>query len=242
MTHEEIRDLLASYALGALEAGERDNVAAHLVGCEKCRTEFAEYADVADALPEALALAAPSAVSPSARSWLLTAVRPSRRRLPILRLTAAAVMVALIASVILGVRLNHALAQERARMQQLTSREEIVFEVVDASSGTKLALRPPVPGSTSYGKVFTRPELPYVVAMAGRLPEAPADKVYHLWLTFGDGQTVRAGIIEPNAAGFGSLVYDARSDDPRPEHARITLDQPGATQPGGVPVLLWDGG
>jgi hypothetical protein len=240
MTHEEIRSLLPAYALGALDAGERDRVAAHLAGCAECRSEYAGCADVADTLPDALALAAPSTVPASARSRLLAAVRPRRAASALLGAAATVVLIALAASLLWGLRLNEALAEERARTQHLTLREEIVFEIVDAPGRTKLALRPPVPGSPAYGKVFTRQDLPYIVAMAGRLPAPPAGKVYHLWLTFGDGRMVRAGVLHANPAGFGSLVYDARRDDPSPAHARVTLDPPDASQPSPVPVLLWD--
>jgi hypothetical protein len=240
MTHEEIRDLLPAYALGALDAEERGRVAAHLVGCPECRREYVGYAEVADTLPDALALAAPSTATVSAKSRLLAAAQPRRRTAAVLGAAATVVLIALVASLLWGLRLNDALAEERARTQHLTTREEIVFEVVDAPSRTKLALRPPLPGSSAYGKVFTRPDLPYVVAMAGRLPEPPAGKVYHLWLTFGDGRTVRGGVLYANPAGFGSLIYDAGRNDPRPEHVRVTLDRQDARKPSGVPVLLWD--
>jgi len=41
VTHDELRDTLGAYVLGALEPGERAQVAAHLETCAHCRTELA---------------------------------------------------------------------------------------------------------------------------------------------------------------------------------------------------------
>ena len=45
--HEEIRDLLAVYALGALPADERDSVRSHLAGCVDCCFETLHFTEAA---------------------------------------------------------------------------------------------------------------------------------------------------------------------------------------------------
>lgn len=53
--HLQLRQLLGSYALGAVEPAQRTAVEAHLDGCEACREELAEL----DAVARKLALASP---------------------------------------------------------------------------------------------------------------------------------------------------------------------------------------
>lgn len=63
MTNEDLHELAAGYALGALDANDRDAFEEHLAGCERCRTELAglsevvgtlAYAAEGHALPQAL--------------------------------------------------------------------------------------------------------------------------------------------------------------------------------------------
>jgi hypothetical protein len=237
--HEEIAESLEAYALGALDPATLSRVEAHLATCASCRRLVAEYQDVADSLPGALALAVPSA--PSEATWHRLSRRiTTRRRWRSLAVAAAVAGVVLFAlSLGWSVQLSTTLAQERAQFEQLASEQELIFEVVDAPDSRRVILRPPTAGSPSYGKVFTRPDMPFVVAMAGRLPEPPPDRVYHLWLTLSTGELHHAGTIEPNAEGFGSLVYEAPANGPELQSARLTLDEPDPPAPEGVPVLLW---
>jgi anti-sigma-K factor RskA len=157
---------------------------------------------------------------------------------------AAALLVALALSLIWGARLSEALDQERALREQVaahfTQQQEIVLEVVDADDATRLILRSPDPDSRAYGKLFTRSDLPHVVAMAARLPTPPQGQTYHLWLT-SEGRTFLAGVLPVNDQGFGLLTFDADHDGPVYEAARLTLQAAGAEAPGGETVLAWSG-
>jgi anti-sigma-K factor RskA len=59
MRHEEYKELLAMEAAGALEAGERERLEAHLSSCEECRAEFRELSDAAASLAYTVAPVAP---------------------------------------------------------------------------------------------------------------------------------------------------------------------------------------
>lgn len=61
MTHQELIESAASYALDALDQEERARFEAHLSGCAECRSEVAAYREVAGAL----AHAAPTTALPS---------------------------------------------------------------------------------------------------------------------------------------------------------------------------------
>jgi anti-sigma factor RsiW len=155
---------------------------------------------------------------------------------------AAAIVVAL--ALAWGVQLSQALDEERALRERIaahfTQQQEIVLEVVDADDATRLILRSPDPDSRAYGKLFTRPDLPHVVAMAARLPIPPHGQTYHLWLT-SQGHTFLAGILPVNDQGFGLLTFDADQDGPVYEAARLTLQTAGAEALGGETVLAWNG-
>jgi hypothetical protein len=155
---------------------------------------------------------------------------------------AAAAVVVLALSLAWGVRLSEALDNERALRERVaahfTQQQEIVLEVVDADDATRLILRSPDPNSRAYGKIFTRPDLPHVVAMAARLPLPPDGQTYHLWLT-SEGRTFLAGVLPVNDQGFGLLTFDADRNGPVYEAARLTLQAVGAEAPGGQTVLTW---
>jgi anti-sigma-K factor RskA len=59
MRHEEYKELLALEAAGALEAGERERLEAHLSSCEECRAELRELSDAAASLAYTVAPVVP---------------------------------------------------------------------------------------------------------------------------------------------------------------------------------------
>jgi hypothetical protein len=155
----------------------------------------------------------------------------------------------LLAAAALGrsAELDVALAQERALRTgyaSLVDQQEVVLDVVDSRQTVKRLLQPPDgtrdPATAPYGKLYTRPDLPQVVAMAARLPPPPAGRAYHLWVTQ-QGQTRLAGVLRTNAEGFGLLVFTAETPGPAYDAALITLEPAGAAPavPAGAPVLRW---
>ncbi|MBW3595511.1 MAG: zf-HC2 domain-containing protein, partial [Actinobacteria bacterium] len=43
MQHDDVKDLLAAYALGAVTPEEKRAVDVHLMSCDDCRREVADY-------------------------------------------------------------------------------------------------------------------------------------------------------------------------------------------------------
>jgi hypothetical protein len=238
MTEHETREDLEAYALGALDDLERRRTALHLAGCAACRATVAEYEALLSRLPAALAAASPSQPDAAVlRRVLAVATRPPLwPRVAALALAAAALV--LIAVGAWNVSLTQTIAHERDVYRRLAGQQEIVFEVVDSPKATKLVLRSPVSGSTAYGKVFVRSDLPFVVAMGGNLPPPPAGQAYHLWLTLDSGETVLAGILTADE-GFGSVVYQAGRNGPTFQSVRVTAQASGASAPEGVPIVFW---
>jgi hypothetical protein len=269
MNCEQIRDLLEAYALDALEPDERTAVETHLANCDNCRALAAQYAEVVDLLPGAVALASPLQPPAAAKQRLLAAVGAApdnvgnrenpvpasimstnrhpqpRRAIPWRRLRtlgAVAAIVLLILGVVWIAQLQVALAEERELREDLEHQTELIFEVVDSDKTTRSVLLPldydPVQDAApAYGKVFVRSDLPYVVAMTGRMPDAPAGEAYHLWL-FGEAGPELAGTITVNEEGFGSLVYDTGRIGPSYAAAQIILQEEGSRVPDGTPILV----
>ena len=87
MNCERCSELLVEYMDGGLGTEERAAVAAHLSGCEECRREFEEYAEIRRVVTEESPLPAPSEdvmarLSKVARDSVAREKRPFWKRLP----------------------------------------------------------------------------------------------------------------------------------------------------------------
>ncbi|HYY54676.1 MAG TPA: anti-sigma factor [Candidatus Dormibacteraeota bacterium] len=241
LQHNEIKEHLEAYALGALDPLERARVDHHLKDCLECQRAVSEYARLVDRFPDVLARRSRARPDPAAKPRLLHAVA-AQRRVPLLALVGIVATVALVISVAWNLQLARTVDAERSAFVALGSYQEIVFEVVDSPQVRKVVLRPPVSGSTSYGKVYVRPDLPFVVAMVGRLPDAPAGEAYHVWLTYDGGETALAGTLEPkpNTQGFDALVFDSGRNGPALASVKVILQRKGSARPEGAPALIWN--
>lgn len=157
-------------------------------------------------------------------------------------LAALTAIILLALAIAWSAQLSVVLAEERAlraELANLVDQQELVLEVIDSGSTVKAFLRPLNDGSPSYGKLYTRPDLPQVVAMAARLPQPAAGQAYHLWLA-SEGQTQLAGVLKLNSQGFGLLLFDAGRNGPVYEAAQLTLQPEGSDIPSAPPVLFWE--
>ena len=74
MDCDRIKDLLEAHALGALDPDEQTAVERHLAGCPDCRRLAAAYAEIAHALPHALATASHTTVPPALKRRVLASI------------------------------------------------------------------------------------------------------------------------------------------------------------------------
>ncbi len=155
-----------------------------------------------------------------------------------LRWALAVATILLVFTLAWSIRLNVALARERALRTEFIElvghQHELVLEIVDSGKTTRRVLRSTSESSNAYGKVFTRSDMAYVVAMAARLPQPPPGQAYHLWLVRGD-QTELAGMMKINQEGFALVIYEADQHDPVYDRAYVTLQPQGSTTPEGAP-------
>ncbi|HKG15605.1 MAG TPA: anti-sigma factor, partial [Pyrinomonadaceae bacterium] len=80
MRHEEYKELVAMEAAGALEAGERERLEAHLPSCEECRAELRELSDAAASLAYTVAPVVPPKAVRARVLQSVRAVDPSEAR------------------------------------------------------------------------------------------------------------------------------------------------------------------
>lgn len=159
-----------------------------------------------------------------------------------LRWALAVATILLVFTLAWSIRWNVALARERALRTEFVElvghQHELVLEIVDSGKTTRRVLRSTSESSNAYGKVFTRSDMAYVVAMAARLPQPPPGQAYHLWLVRGD-QTELAGMMKINQEGFALVIYEADQHDPIYDRAYVTLQPQGSARPEGAPVIAW---
>jgi Putative zinc-finger len=248
---DQTREFLEEYVLGTLEPSTRAEVEHHLSGCADCQNAAADLEAVAHRLTDALASASALQPPPALRDRVFAAVdapetatarRPSSRWRRGVAIALAAALPALALGWAAG--FQHASARESSRRNELARMlgvEEIVLEVVDSRETIKAFLRSTRetgPFGRSYGKLYTRRDLPDVVAFAARLPEPPDDLAYHLWLTTGGGRNELAGVLTIRE-GFGLVVFKARRPGPRYDAAFLTLQEKNGRFPRGTRVLAW---
>lgn len=182
-SHDELRRLLGSYVLGALDPSERAQLEAHLASCPNCREELASYAGLPGLLSRlSLQEATESALlpPPSLLPRVLAAVDHERargvRRLHRWQAATAALCVAALVTFLVA-------ALPRAVGPQ-PSRQSLV-----ASSGVSAS-----------GQVTLEPR-PWGTAVHLRLQTLPAAPAYTAWTV--DAAGVRSAVATWGPTGDG---------------------------------------
>jgi anti-sigma-K factor RskA len=198
-THQALLERIPAYALGALDAEERDEVEQHLAGCRACRAELRAYQRVTDLL----SLAAPEA-EPDAglRGELLARVAELRAggvgtsapapslldrlrasvRVPVWQLAAALILVA--ALVAGGLSLD------------LGSQPAFYQVALSAPSGS--------PNADGLLVIADQGEVGTLVVE--NLPVLDAASQYQFWLIEADGSRISGGLFDVHENGYQSLV------------------------------------
>jgi anti-sigma-K factor RskA len=216
LTHDEMKDLLAAYVLGALPEEEHRVVQAHVWECEECAEEAEGYIQAADTLAAAVpheplppgfadavvarvsAEREPQAVAPARRGW----------RYVLATLTA----IASVAAIVLGVLLIDA-------RSDLATNEEVLAAIIESDAGIALqgqegAVARVVP--TARGSSL-------VVA---NLNSPPESKTYELWFLPGRPEPISAGTFEPSDDVF---VFETELSIEDFDGAAVTIEPDGGS-------------
>lgn len=236
--HESMRDLVAVYALDALDASEVAEVEDHLRDCPRCRDELSGYRATAALLAHG-GYAAPEGVwekisgdigvgeahsAPKLRLVVGGQKRPARTWA--LRVAAAAAVVVLAGT---GLELNH----QDHRINQLTSAladqnllQQATAVALDPAA-QRLALTSPS-GQTRATAAVLPDGTGYVVSEA--MPALPAGRTYQLW-SIVSGRAISAGLM-----GSHPGVTEFRLAD-RASVLAVTVEPAGGSaQPTSEPV------
>ena len=238
-TCEEIRPLLAAYALEALGPEERLRVEAHLAECAACRAALAGYQAVA----EGLALSVPPEPPPSRlRRRLAARIAAPRRSRPgarVRRVAAVgwrvAVWVVLAVMLVLqAITLQRTMALNRTaeRLAAQNAAYQAALALLSAPDAHVAVFR----SEGVYGTLIYRPEDSVAVLSVEGLPAPPPGKAYQLWLIRPDGTRVSGGVFAPAGEDRFTVVL-VRAPGPvgRFVRAGVTLEpeggSPGPTGP-----------
>ena len=256
MSHQDARELLALYALGALTPEERAAVDAHLSTCAECPAELEAFRASAAAMGEALAPHPMSAeriartrarlISRAAADRGVTPLRAPRSRM---WLAAAAVLViAAIGAAEFGydqywrgklVRTRLATVQhERDSLAtQLAAREAAMQALV--GPGVHVIEAAAVSARQPYARMFWDQPANRWTFVAYNLPAAKPGRTYQLWLVTKDQKKVSAGTFAAAPSG-NAIVQATYALEPGKLAAIAVTDEPagGSPQPTTTPFLV----
>ena len=235
---DDILDLLAAYALGALEPAEVAQVSALLKEHPELRATLAELRATADQLPYGLPEAVPA---PDLRQRVLdratgrAAVAPSGAAQALKRtrawiwslgsLAAAAMLVAVIGwAQYFGT--SNELAQTQAQVNQMQAQIAAAERVIASLQGQ----------SGSAAIVQTRSGGTLMVV---QLPALSPGRVYQLWRIQGSNDPTSAGLFTVNGQGYGQLELPASQNPLSGETVAVT-DEPagGSRLPTTKPLIV----
>ncbi len=214
----QVRELIPELAAGVADGDERARALAHLARCLHCRNELAAAATVVDELVLLAPEREPSAGFETGVLAALATGRTRRRRLPVLALRAAAVLVV----VALTAALASGLAWRRsADDRELAARYRETLAVANGRYLTAADLT--TPAGAEAGHLFAYQGSPSWVFVT--VTAAPQDVTYRLRVVT-DAGTFAAGscVVKGGAGTCGSAVPTSI-----PAIQRVELVRPGAS-------------
>lgn len=245
------------YALGALDADERDAFETHLAACSICKGRLAQAeqrvgfwgtnvaqtqpaAHVKQALMERVRLESPvRVVSPKASEqrsfWSLFSQ-------PMLAWACSAV-IAVVALILVSQtqtlrnRLN-SLQAEMQTQQDAAAKDRRIADLLTSPQTQRVALKQPTDAARPEGRVYYQPKQG-LLFYAANLPAAPSDHVYQLWLVPAEGSPISAGIFQTNGKGEASVLLPALPAGAVAKAFAVTVEPAGGvSQPTGPKVLI----
>jgi anti-sigma-K factor RskA len=257
MSRDEIHELAAGYALGALADAERDRFEALLrAGDPAARRALREAEEVVTgvatqfresppmSVKEALmARVAADQAPPAGARVVPLAERPRRRaRWAVAWVGAVA---AGLAAVIVGLTVSTryeerlaTLAREAAVLREQLQGQQQVVAILRDPATQMVALAGQAPSPEARGRMLWHAAQGGLLVAAG-LPAPPAGKAYQLWAIAGQGAPVPAGVFTPDARGVGSLRVPPLPGVARVDVFAITLEPAaGVPAPTGAMYLV----
>jgi anti-sigma-K factor RskA len=254
MNREEIRDLAAVYALGALEGDDRVRFEALLSADDPDATvalrEFETAlvglaAESAIAPPPAVKAALMERVAASERPRAVAAVPvPPRRRRAVWPLVWTAALAAGIAAIAVGLAVStsyerrlDALSREAAELRGQIDQQRQLLALVRDPSTSVVALAGLKATPAARARMLWNAPAGGLLVAAG-LPPAPPGKAYQLWAIAGKNQPVSAGVFGVDDKGAGSLRVPPLAGLGKVDVFAVTLEPAGGLPAPSGPMVL----
>ena len=221
-THQELIDSAASYALDALDPGERAAFETHLATCAECQAEVSAYREVAGAL----AHAAPQALIPQSDKLRERILRDARQVRPIKSAPSAAAVpeapplqsksrstfpwavaiASLAAAIIIGFVYQgqrseaNALRAELAQANATLAREDSTLSAFVGPEVHVVSLMAPDAQKPALRVFWNHTRRTFIVT-ALNLQPPPSGKTYQLWALRKGQAPLSMGTFDPDATG-----------------------------------------
>lgn len=259
--HEQYRDDLPLYAVGALSGEESKCLEGHLAECSACREELSSLNEAAAQIALAIEPAAPPA---HFREQLMARLDEQRsqsvaskegrrrvadhhreRRSAWFWAPAFATLVFALAFVAVW-RQNQKLAGETSELaaKLATSREALdrageLIHALTAPDAQHVSLVAAGAKVQPEAKAVYSSRQHSLVLLADHLNPLPAHKIYELWLLPANGsQPLAAGTFRPNERGSAALVLSQLGDGVAAKGFAVTVEnEPGSATPT-MPIVL----
>jgi anti-sigma-K factor RskA len=237
MTQEEhslLRENIAAYALGALDAADIAALESHLQTCESCRSELAEYQAISDGLLTALPPKAPSAALRKRLQGQLPSAQKTAQKKTRPRLTwsfgqlamGTALVLLMLFNVFSFLQMREIQRQQATLLQQLKTNQFALSML--AYPGTQAF---PISGDKLSGSVLLDRDRNTVALVMWHLPELSDDQTYQAWLIEPDGQRVSAGIFRPqNTTAYTTQPIYAKQDISNFTGIGVTIEPSGGSE------------
>ena len=266
MTHDEIRQALPAFALGALDPQEHAEVAAHVATCDACAADLVvEERTAASIGLDATPVTPPAALRARVLARVASEPRPRAITPPAVTvidrpssrwsggwLMAASVLLAIGASLyaysmraeLVSLRATVTAATEqttRMRQELATMRRDYVtmrraMDVMKAPDLLRVDLKGQPQAPDATGRAFWSPAAGLVFT-AERLPPLLPGKVYQLWAITGTTAT-GAGLLTPDATGAVSVNAPVAPGAARPDAFGVTIEPAGGSASPTMPIIL----
>lgn len=222
--HEELKDLVAAYALGALPPDELARVRSHVLTCEACLGEAERYARAVDRLAAAVEpVRLPRGFTEQVVAATVDRTDIGRSSLRVPRRWSALAGLSYLV-LVLGLVIGGALLADMNR--QLDATQKVAAALIDSADG--LSLR----GEAGVAKVLPTATGSLFVAVG--LEEPPDGRTYQLWLMEND-EPVSAGLF---GVDEGVAVLESARSLTRFEAAAVTIEPAGGSDaPTTSPIL-----
>ena len=250
MMDEHVDDLIALYALGALEADEQVAVDQHLDECGRCRRLLTESKELVLLLAWTPDQHDPPPVlrdrlmrrvqqlqrlgADDRQPWWHRLIPDLRRRTPQLAFGLAGVMAVLL--LFFGSRAV-SLQQEVAVLRAQLSTQQLVVDVLRSPDTRVVALSNQTGGPEGAAQLLLDPARERALLVTSALPRLPQDQTYQLWL-IGNNTPESMGTFEVNQQGVASIVVQANRPLNQFQAVGVSIEpEGGSPQPTNVILL-----